>query len=372
LSPSQVTILDTSITQVLPHLDLRSLARQRLFITGGTGFFGIWLLSALRVLNLQGVAIQVTVLSRNPEAFLLRHPHFREQSWLSFLLGDVCDFSIPPQEFDLLLHGATETSMAAHAEPTRMFDNIINGTRQVLDLARKCGVRRVLLISSGAVYGKQPPHQIHQPDDSQSACNPLTASSAYGEGKRVMELMGAMLQQESGIECVTARCFAFCGPGLPLDGHFAIGNFIRDALYREQITVQGDGSSLRSYLYGADLAAWLLYLLLNGEAGMAYNVGSDQALTIKELAERVRDVLSPGKQIEILQAAEASQSSRNCYVPAIDRARALGCMPWTTLDESLKFTANYLMGGFSSVPTFFRGERAVEAQIPNVCQARLV
>jgi dTDP-glucose 4,6-dehydratase len=342
LSPSQVAILDTSITQVLSHLDLRSLARQRLFITGGTGFFGIWLLTALRVLNRQGVALQVTVLSRNPEAFLQRHQQFRGQSWLSFLAGDVCDFSIPLQAFDLLLHAATETSMAAHAEPTRMFDNIVYGTRQVLELARKCGIRRVLLVSSGAVYGRQPPHQIHQSEDSQLACNPLVASSAYGEGKRVMELMGAMLQQEIGIECVTARCFAFCGPGLPLDGHFAIGNFVRDALYREQITVHGDGSPLRSYLYGADLAVWLLYLLLNGAAGGAYNVGNDQALTIKDLAVRVRDALSPGKPIEIQHAPEeASKSSLNCYVPAIDRARGLGCRPWTTLDQSLEFTANY-------------------------------
>ena len=341
LSPTQVAILDSSITQVLPRLDLRSLARQRLFITGGTGFFGIWLLSALRVLHQQGTALQVTVLSRNPEGFLLSHPQFRYQSWLNFIEGDVCDFNIPPNEFNLLLHAATETSMAAHAEPTRMFDNIVFGTRHVLEMARKCGVRRVLLVSSGAVYGKQPSDLIHQPDDSQLACNPLIASSSYGEGKRVMELMGAMLQEETGIEFVTARCFAFCGPGLPLDGHFAIGNFIRDALYHEQITVLGDGSPLRSYLYGADLAVWLLYLLINGKAGESYNVGNDQALTIKDLAVRVRDALSPGKPIEIQQAPESSQSPRNCYVPSIDRARGLGCSPWTTLDESLKFTANY-------------------------------
>ena len=343
LSPKQVAILDTSIAQVLPHLDLKSLTRQRLFITGGTGFFGIWLLSALRALHQQGTALQVTVLSRNPESFLLRHPQFQNQNWLSFLVGDVCDFSIPKQKFDLVLHAATETSMAAHAERTRMFENIVFGTRNVLELARRCGVRRVLLVSSGAVYGKQPPHQIHQPDDSQLACNPLIASSAYGEGKRVMELMGAIIQEEIGIECVTARCFAFCGPGLPLDGHFAIGNFIRDALYREKITVNGDGSPLRSYLYGADLAIWLLYLLLNGKAGESYNVGNDQALTIKDIALRVRDALSPGKAIEIQHAPEASQSSRNCYVPAIDRAIGLGCRPWTSLDESLKFTADYLL-----------------------------
>ena len=342
MNHSQVEILETSIINVLPHLDLRSLESQRLFITGGTGFFGIWLLSALRVLNQKGISFNVTVLSRNPEHFLLHHPQFYGQSWLSFISGNVCDFKIPQQQFDLLLHAASETSMAAHAEPSQMFDTIFFGTRRVLDLARLCGVRRVMLISSGAVYGKQLPHQVHQPDESQYACNPLLASSAYGEGKRVMELMGAMLQKESGIEFVTARCFVFCGPGLPIDGHFAVGNFIRDALYRQQITVKGNGSSVRSYLYGADLAVWLLHLLLHGQAGESYNVGSDEGLTISELAIRVRDVLFPGKTIEIQNDYVTAPYSSNFYVPSIKRARALGCAPWTSLNESLELTAKYL------------------------------
>lgn len=339
----QVEILDSSIANVLSKLDLRSLTGQRLFITGGTGFFGIWLLSTLRALNLQGILIQVTVLSRDPEGFLSRHPQFRESRWLNFFAGNVTDFKIPQQKFDLVIHAATETTLAAHAEPIRMFDSIFFGTRRVLDLAKACGVNRVLMISSGAVYGNQPANQTHLSDDSQLACNPLLASSAYGEGKRVMELLGAMLQSEHGIEFVTARCFSFCGPYLPLDGHYAIGNFIRDALYNQRIIIQGDGTPVRSYLYGADLAVWLLYLLLKGQKGVSYNVGSDEAVTLNELATLVRDVLSPSKKIEVQHNLNLMTSStRNSYVPAIDRARAIGCAPWTKLDDSLKLTANFL------------------------------
>ncbi|MBK6005371.1 NAD-dependent epimerase/dehydratase family protein [Ramlibacter ginsenosidimutans] len=345
LRPPQIAILDASIAAVLHRLDLQGLAGQRLFITGGTGFFGLWLLSALRALNDEGVPVQACVLSRDPDKFLSRHPQFRAQPWLDFVTGNVRDFALPERKFDLLLHAATETSMAAHADPVNMFDDIVLGTRRVLQLARSCGVRRALLVSSGAVYGAQPPHLTHQPDDSQAACNPLLPSSAYGEGKRVMELMGAMLQRETGIEFLVARCFAFCGPGLPLDAHFAIGNFIRDALYGEQINVQGDGSPMRSYLYGADLAVWLLYMLVNGRAGESYNVGSDEGLSIKELALRVRDVLAPGKRVAVLQNAEAEPSVRNRYVPGITRARALGCAPWTSLDESLVLSARYWQDG---------------------------
>jgi nucleoside-diphosphate-sugar epimerase len=327
---------------VLPNLDLRSLSGKHLFVTGGTGFFGIWLLSALRILHQQGTLVKVTVLSRDPEGFLIRHPQFQKQCWLTFITGNVCDFKIPHQQFDLLIHAATETSLSAHAKPMQMFDSIVLGTRRVSELAKLCGVRRVLMISSGAVYGKQPAGQIYQPDDSQLACNPLLASSAYGEGKRVMELMGAMLQSEHGIEFVTARCFSFSGPGLPPNGHYAIGNFIHDALYSKQIKIKGDGTPVRSYLYGADLAVWLLHLLLKGKKGESYNVGSDKALTILELATSVRDILSPNKKIEIYQNLDTAWSlTRNHYVPSIDRARALGCAPWTTLDQSVRFTATY-------------------------------
>jgi nucleoside-diphosphate-sugar epimerase len=325
----------------MSHLDLRSLDGQRLFITGGTGFFGLWLLSALRVLNGQAISVDVCVLSRDPAGFLSYHPQFRDQSWLSFISGNVRDFQIPDGQFDFLLHAATETSKSAHANPTQMFDDIVLGTSHVLDLAERSGVRRMLLISSGAVYGPQPTGLTHLPDEFQMACNPLLPASSYGEGKRVMELMGAMLQHSTGIESITARCFAFCGPGLPLNGHFAIGNFVRDALFGDQITVEGDGSPMRSYLYGADLAVWLLHLLLNGKAGESYNVGSDEALSIKDLALRVRDVLAPEKSVKVLQEGGTEPQLRQRYVPSISRARALGCKPWSSLDESIFFSGDF-------------------------------
>lgn len=341
MTPAQVAILEAGMEAVLPRLDLAQLHGQRLFITGGTGFFGLWLLTALRSLQARQVHVQVCVLSRDPAAFLRRHPQFRDQAWLNFVQGNVRDFEFPEQRFDLVLHAATETSMTAHAQPGSMFDDIVLGTRRVLELADRSGARRILLVSSGAVYGPQAPGQLHQADDSSLACNPLLASSAYGEGKRVMELLGAIEQQRTGIAAITARCFAFSGPGLPLEGHFALGNFVRDALYGEKITVQGDGSPMRSYLFGADLAVWLLHLLLQGQAGLSYNVGSDQALSIQELALRVRDLLAPDKQVLIAKPREVRPQERQCYVPAIHRARALGCDAWTSLEQSLQWMAGY-------------------------------
>lgn len=339
ISPDRVALLDANVDALLPRLDLRKLHGQRIFITGGTGFFGLWLLTALRILRLRQVQVQACVLTRDPSAFLARYGQFRDQAWLDFVRGNVRDFTFPDQPFDLVLHAATETTMAAHADAARMFDDILLGTRRTLDMAQHCGARRILLISSGAVYGPQPPGLLHQPEDSLQACSPLLPGSAYGEGKRVMELLGAICQQRTGIESVVARCYAFGGAGLPLDGHFALGNFVRDALYREQITVLGDGMALRSYLHGADLALWLLGLLLHAAPGQTYHVGSDEAWSIRDLALKVRDVLAPGKPVRITQAAGSAVGIS--YVPAISRARALGLAPWTSLTDSLRHMASY-------------------------------
>lgn len=331
-------VISASFETVGSRFDARSLRDQRLFVTGGTGFFGVWLLALLGQLNNAGVRVPTTVLSRAPATFLERWPGFRNFSWLDFVAGDVRDFAWPKRRFDLLIHAAADTTPAYQADGWRIFDDLVLGTRHVLDFARGTGVRRALLVSSGAVYGSQPPDCGRAPESARWACDPLSPGSAYGEGKRAMELLGALATQDGGPACIIARCFAFVGPGLPLDGHFAIGNFIRDALERPCIEVAGDGRAVRSYLYVADLAVWLFTLLLHGEPGTAYNVGSDQAIDIATLAHRVRDLLALGKPILIRGQPDASPRSR--YVPDISRARALGLAPWTSLDTAILATAS--------------------------------
>jgi dTDP-glucose 4,6-dehydratase len=147
------------------------------------------------------------------------------------------------------------------------------------------------------------------------------------------------------IEPVIARCFAFVGPHLPLDAHFAIGNFIRDAMAGRAIEIQGDGSPLRSYLYMSDLAAWLWTMLVRGAAGRAYNVGSDEAVSIRGLAERVADALRPGLPIRVGREAEPGAETVT-YVPDISRARSeLGLAVTVGLEEAIRRTAQWYFEG---------------------------
>ena len=222
--------------------------------------------------------------------------------------------------FDAIIHGATSASADLNRSgPLEMVDTIVDGTRHVLDVAASSGSIPVLFTSSGAVYGPQPADLEHMPEDRRGGPDPLDTGSAYAEGKRLAEQLCAIYALGSASRRRSPRCYAFVGPYLPLDRHFAIGNFIRDGLAEEQIHVQGDGSTVRSYLYAADLAVWLWTILLRGESGRAYNVGSEAAVDIATLARLVAAAFVPPLGVEILGAPQPGRAVDR-YVPSTRRA----------------------------------------------------
>jgi dTDP-glucose 4,6-dehydratase len=313
------------------------------FITGGTGFFGFWLLESFAHINdALGLGMRATVLTRNPAAFALKAPYLAMRSDLRFVAGDVRTFTFPVGAFPYVIHAATEASAALNEQaPDEMFDAIVSGTRRVLAFAAQAGVRKLLLTSSGAVYGRQPPNLTHLPEDYSGAPDPLHPASAYGEGKRVAEHLCAVHAQRHGYELKIARCFAFVGPHLPLDTHFAIGNFLRDALRGETIRISGDGTPTRSYLYAADLAIWLWTLLFRAPSGRAFNVGSGEALSIAQTAAAVVAALNVRIGFQMAQAPDSSRPLSR-YVPAVSRAeRELGLRVRVPLPDALRRTAEW-------------------------------
>jgi dTDP-glucose 4,6-dehydratase len=322
-----------------------------LFISGGTGFFGIWLLEAILAANRErSLGCRVSVLSRDPSRFAAKAPHLTTDSALSFVEGDVRSFRFPDGPVTHVIHAATEASASLNADdPQTMFDVCVEGTRRMLALAQEKRSQRFLFTSSGAVYGRQPPELSHVTEDFRGGPDPLDGRSAYAEGKRAAELLCAIAAQSSaahgaGLHVSIARCFAFVGPHLPLDTHFAIGNFLRDSAAGGPIRIGGDGTPCRSYLYAADLSEWLYTILLRGEAGRAYNVGSEEAVSIRALADLVADIAAtiwPDRgRPEILMAKQpqpGKQAER--YVPDCRRARTeLGLVPAASLDDAIRLT----------------------------------
>lgn len=328
--------LDQAIAQARDLWD--DLRGARVFVTGGTGFFGCWLLEtfvwANDTLNLDATAV---VLTRDPAAFAARAPHLAAHPAVTLLDGDVRTFAFPGGPFSHVVHAATASSTPV--DPVAMFDTITIGTRRALELAGRSGARRFLLTSSGAVYGRQPAGLPHVTEDYEGAPDPANPAHAYGEGKRAAEMLCAVYA-DSTLHPAIARCFAFVGPYLPLDAHFAIGNFIRDALHGGPIRIAGDGTPFRSYLYAADLAVWLWTILLRGQPARPYNVGSEEAIAIADLARLVARQCG-GAEVRIARTPAPGIPAER-YVPSTARARhELGVDVSVNLEEAVTRTVEW-------------------------------
>ena len=150
---------------------------QRIFITGGTGFFGCWLLESFiwanEKLNLNAHA---TVLTRSPNAFRVKAPHLAGNKAVTLLSGDVRTFDFPKGTFSHIIHASSETNPVNAPLPSNLlFQANVKGTIKALELSQQCSAKKFLFTSSGAVYGKQPPEITHLPEDYAGA--PLTIDS---------------------------------------------------------------------------------------------------------------------------------------------------------------------------------------------------
>jgi nucleoside-diphosphate-sugar epimerase len=315
----------------------------RLLLTGGTGFFGTWLVESFLAANRRHrLGASAVLLTRDPERIAATLPHVARSPEITLLSGDVRGFTAGGEYFTHVIHGATAASAKLNADaPLEMLSTIIDGTRRTLDVAVASGAKRVLFLSSGAVYGPQPSELVQVPESFAGAPDPLDAGAAYAHGKRLAEHLCRLYAERHGLEIPIARAFAFVGPHLPLDAHFAIGNFLRDALAGRPVAVGGDGTPHRSYLHAADLARWLWTLLIRGTSARAYNVGSERTLPIAEVARLVSRLVGTG-EVRIAGIPTPGRPPSR-YVPSTARARTeLGLVEQLPLEDAIARTARWL------------------------------
>lgn len=322
--------------------DWSRLAGKRVFMTGGTGFIGRWMLEALAEADRRlGLGVEVVVLTRSAAAFAAKAPHLGAVPTFSFVEGNVLSLVHDGRPYDYVIHAATDASADLNEhDPLRMFDTVVTGTRRALDFAVAAKADRFFFLSSGAVYGAQP-WEVERVDEEYRGGPDLGSHrSAYAEGKRAAEMLCVIYGQQFGLDVVNARIFALLGPLLSLDIHFAAGNFIRDAIAGRKIRVNGAGTAVRSYLYAADLTVWLWKILLRAKVGAVYNVGSQEAVTIAELAERTANLIG-NKRFEVLGQPDAGWNPGR-YVPSTTKIiQELGVAATIGLDEAIRRTARW-------------------------------
>jgi nucleoside-diphosphate-sugar epimerase len=313
------------------------------FLTGGTGFFGVWLQMSFihlnRTLNLNSKLI---VLTRNKEKFINNHNWLDNYSEVRFLEGDIINFDFIDEEIDYIIHAATEASVKLNIEePLTMFDTVVNGTKRILEFAKIKKVESLLFTSSGAVYGAQPSSIENISENYSGAPNASEASSVYGEGKRMAEVLCAVYHKHYNVPVKVARCYAFIGPFLALDSHFAAGNFISNIIKGEDIIIKGDGTPKRSYMYSADLMIWLWTILFKGRNNSPYNVGSDQSMSIQKLAELVAKV-DDSRVTQVLVKTPISNKPIERYVPDTTKAsKELNLKVYLDVETSIKKTIEF-------------------------------
>lgn len=315
---NEIITSDLSEIHNLLAKKIELLRGKSLLITGGTGFFGLWLLLFLDYANTElNLRISVEVNSRNPDKFLSRFPEFSSKSWILWNKSDIRAFVPNRSNFDFVIHGATTSASETFhgAEPSEKFSVTYEGTKRVLEQLKNHTIENFLYMSSGSVYGRASTGLISENESSAPFTHELGAS--IGHGKRSAEfLCFATMGSNPKININIARCFSFVGPYLPLDLHYAIGNFIKNSLLGEPITLGSPGHSVRSYLYVSDAINWLMQILLSENQAQVFNIGSEEAITIKNLAGIFSSITGSELLFDINTESNAvNTTATDFYVP---------------------------------------------------------
>ena len=328
--------------------DILKLNSASIFLTGATGLFGTWFLSAIQFANENlNIDIKVTCLTRNKLKFSKSFPQLYSDKNFKFFNGDITSFDYPQGEFTHLIHFAATNAQETFdgASPRSKFDMIIDGSRRVIEFCKIKKIKKILFTSSGAVYGHDDSSSKNQFIEDLNFAPALSdISTALGQSKRAAEFLFQLHAHETKSSLTIMRCFSFVGPVLPLDIHYAIGNFIGNAIQGKSLRIIGDGTPIRSYMYMSDLITWLIRLLVNQASIDVINVGSDEKVNIKELAEKIIKVTNSKSNIDILGLREHSVGNpvKDIYVPNIEKAKTkynLGVK--VRLSESIKKTFMY-------------------------------
>jgi dTDP-glucose 4,6-dehydratase/UDP-glucose 4-epimerase len=306
-----------------------------IFVTGGTGFFGIWTLSALASIKkrLDG-DMRIVALSRNPHKFLAKHPQFDGALGVEFITGDIKNFLLGDLRPDHLIHMATTNAEETFSgeDQLKKLETLYLGTKNVLEQCSPT-LEKVLFTSSGVAYGNNNGGVFLE--SASTAPDTRDSGSALAIGKMTAEYLVAYYAEKFGYRYSVARCFAFAGQYLPMNLHYAFGNFIMDVLEGRDIVVRGDGLDQRSYLYVGDAVAWLLKLLAE-PANDIFNVGSEALISIGDLARKVASRSSQAAGVAILsERQDTGNFRRTSYVPSTIKIRLAYpyLREWTNLDQ---------------------------------------
>lgn len=295
LRPQRGQVPQRDLGEILESSQSRfaSLASSKILICGATGFVGTWLASALLEANAEmNLGLEIVIISRDQEMAKKKlSPHPSDP--LTIVRGDLASESNPLKdlghEFTHIVHLATPAvASTGSLDAAKSYASTVQGAINMIEYATDMISPPVLLhSSSGGVYGKQPV-SMARIDEGWINPNLENEISAYGRAKLEAEKIISQANRDEKVRAANPRLFAFLGPHLAMDAHFAVGNFMRDALAGGPIKIEGNPATTRSYLYPTDLVDWLLAILVEPHDEVLH-VGSRIPVKMSELAYHVSE-----------------------------------------------------------------------------------
>jgi dTDP-glucose 4,6-dehydratase len=311
-----------------------------LLVIGGSGFFGKSILDAFsRNLLSPWDVDKVIVMSRSANKLLHDTPDLVGPN-VQLYSADITNTQGLPFA-DYVIHAAASTDVRNYlSSPEDEKKNIQAGTYHYCDLAKIHHTNsKIVYVSSGAVYGVQP-SSLDEIDESfvgdlsKMAPGKLDYAVAKQDAENEIVKLGL-----AGLEVSIARCFAFVGKYLPRDQHFAIGNFIDDVINKRPIVVKANHQVYRSYMYADDLVEWLMTIADYASPKCPiYNVGSDQAVLVSDLAKGLARSYHVPVEIPLIADSDIDR-----YIPSIKKAeKELELLLKYSLTESINETVRTL------------------------------
>ena len=345
MSLKQVEFVESDLKKLFESADINKLAKlknTRICITGGGGFVGTWLLEVINYLNkVHNFEIHVTSIDRDFEKLKKMAPHLYEAKNFEVKRCDLRYLVELPKDANYVIHCAGSPDNRVHAtNPVDVMSSCALGTESVLRATdRLSDFRMFTNLTSSLVYGNFNDTNKAISESEKLASN--TDLSSYVAGKVYSEVLTSSYRQQFRTPSIILRPFTFIGPYQTLTSPWALNNFIHDAISGSTVKVLGSGKTVRSFLYGADVAFWVLALTANGENGSIYNLGSPEAIDLTSVAKIVTSHFATPK--EIMYVGGNSNSDKvNYMVPDTRKVESsFALKPVFKINEAIKRSVDW-------------------------------
>ncbi len=335
---------DDLLTVMSTNIPWYKLNRKSIFITGASGLLGTCLIDALMLWNKsqRGNGVKLYAGVRDVKLAEKRFAEYRED--VCVLQWDVNKSLKKKMNVDYVIHAASNTHPLAYAnDPIGTIMTNTNGLNNVLDYARKIKAERTIFISSVEIYGQAWSEDVF----SEQYCGYIdcnTLRAGYPESKRVGESICQAYIEKYGMDIVIPRLSRTFGPNMRKNDSKALSQFIKNAVNNEDIVLKSNGNQKYSYLYVVDAVSAILFLLLCGEKGEAYNVGQMQKiLTLRELAYIISNYVNVNIKFDIPEELEKKGFSPvTTAIVETDKLCGLGWKQNIDISTALKHTIDIL------------------------------